>query len=201
MVAFAGYPLKVDDRVIGVLGLFARHKLDRDALGALGDDLPTRSPSGSSASAPSSRREAAEHELRAQAERLELMNEIGKHLVRASTRSARSSSKITNVTTRLAGAQFGAFFYLRDGVTQAVYAGGDAFAKLAGHPDARGDARDHEPVRSDDIRREIRHAFELDVPIKSYLARAGHRARRHDRRRPACSATSARTCSALGPSA
>src|SRR6185312_6301642 len=29
---------------------------------------------------------------------------------------------------------------------------------------------DHEPVRSEDVRRDPRFAFELDVPIKSYLA-------------------------------
>jgi hypothetical protein len=27
MIAFAGYPLVVDDRLIGVLGFFARHML------------------------------------------------------------------------------------------------------------------------------------------------------------------------------
>jgi signal transduction histidine kinase len=79
--------------------------------------------------------------------------------------------KIINVTTRLAGAQFGAFFYtdLR-GATQAVYSGNDAFAKLAGSPIVERTLLDHEPVRSEDIRRDPRTTFELDVPIKSYLA-------------------------------
>jgi PAS domain S-box-containing protein len=35
MVAFAGYPLIVEDRLIGVLGLFARHSLGQDTLNAL----------------------------------------------------------------------------------------------------------------------------------------------------------------------
>jgi PAS domain S-box-containing protein len=35
MVAFAGYPLVVEDRLIGVLGLFARHALRPDTLAAL----------------------------------------------------------------------------------------------------------------------------------------------------------------------
>lgn len=35
MVAFAGYPLVVESRLIGVLGLFSRHKLGPDALMAL----------------------------------------------------------------------------------------------------------------------------------------------------------------------
>jgi PAS domain S-box-containing protein len=35
MVAFAGYPLIVEDRLIGVLGLFARHSLGQDTVHAL----------------------------------------------------------------------------------------------------------------------------------------------------------------------
>jgi PAS domain S-box-containing protein len=35
MVAFAGYPLIVEDRLIGVLGLFARHSLGQDTVSAL----------------------------------------------------------------------------------------------------------------------------------------------------------------------
>jgi signal transduction histidine kinase len=35
MVAFAGYPLIVEDRLIGVLGLFARHSLGQDTVNAL----------------------------------------------------------------------------------------------------------------------------------------------------------------------
>ncbi len=35
MVAFAGYPLLVDNRLIGVVAVFARHELDDDALRAL----------------------------------------------------------------------------------------------------------------------------------------------------------------------
>jgi PAS domain S-box-containing protein len=36
MAAFAGYPLVVEDRLIGVLGLFARHSLGQDTLTAIG---------------------------------------------------------------------------------------------------------------------------------------------------------------------
>ncbi len=35
MVAFAGYPMMVGDRVVGVLATFARHKLEADSLNAL----------------------------------------------------------------------------------------------------------------------------------------------------------------------
>jgi PAS domain S-box-containing protein len=36
MVAFAGYPLVVDERVVGVMAMFSRHTLDADALDTLG---------------------------------------------------------------------------------------------------------------------------------------------------------------------
>ena len=36
MVAFAGYPLQVEDRAVGVMALFARHALPQDTLEALG---------------------------------------------------------------------------------------------------------------------------------------------------------------------
>jgi PAS domain S-box-containing protein len=36
MIAFAGHPLIVENRLVGVLGLFARHKLTEDAVEALG---------------------------------------------------------------------------------------------------------------------------------------------------------------------
>ncbi len=36
MVAFAGYPLRVEDRAVGVMALFARHALSQDTLEALG---------------------------------------------------------------------------------------------------------------------------------------------------------------------
>jgi PAS domain S-box-containing protein len=36
MVAFAGYPLTVEDRLVGVMGMFARHPLEHETLSALG---------------------------------------------------------------------------------------------------------------------------------------------------------------------
>jgi signal transduction histidine kinase len=168
MVAFAGFPLKVDGRVIGVLGLFARHKLDREAVGTLATTADSIAL-GIERKRADLGRETAERELRAQAERLELMIEIGKHLS-AEHEVVPLVHKITNVTTRLAGAQFGAFFYMREGRLQGTYSGGDAFARLAAHPVLAATLDHHELVRSDDIRRDARHAFELDVPIKSYLA-------------------------------
>lgn len=169
MVAFAGYPLKLDDRVIGVLGLFARHKLDRYALGSL-TTVSDAIALGIERKRSELAREGAEQELRTQADQLELLNEIGKHLA-VEHEVAPLVQKIINVTTRLASAQFGTFFYNdRRGVMQTVHSGGDAFAKLAGSPVLERTLLDHEPVRSEDVRRDPRNTFELDVPIKSYLA-------------------------------
>jgi signal transduction histidine kinase len=169
MVAFAGYPLKVDDRVIGVLGLFARHKLDRYALGAL-STVSDSIALGIERKRADLGREGAEAELRTQADQLDLLNEIGKHLA-AEHELAPLVQKIINVTTRLAGAQFGAFFYTdTKGTQHAAYAGNEAFAKLAGSHVVDRTLLDLEPIRSDDLRRDARNALELDVPIKSYLA-------------------------------
>jgi signal transduction histidine kinase len=116
-----------------------------------------------------------EGELRAQAERLELLYEIGKHL---SAEHALSPlvQKITNLTTRITGAQFGAFFYFaaQGGRVHrhAAYSGTprEAFARLADHEVLRRTLEHHEQIRCDEVRREPRTAFELDVPVRSYLA-------------------------------
>ena len=54
MVAFAGYPLVVEDRLVGVMAMFAREELSEDTLEALGSE-PTSSPRASSASRPRKR--------------------------------------------------------------------------------------------------------------------------------------------------
>jgi signal transduction histidine kinase len=167
MIAFAGFPLKVDDRVIGVLGMFSRSALPREAIGAL-SSIADSVAVGVERKRAELARAAAEQELRAQADRLELMVEIGKHLT-AEHELGPLVHKIVNVSARLAGAQFAAFFYLQGGKVHATYSGHDAFAKLIGHPVLEISLEGHEAVRSDDIRRDARHAFELDVPIKSYL--------------------------------
>ncbi|HEY5952215.1 MAG TPA: ATP-binding protein, partial [Kofleriaceae bacterium] len=58
-------------------------------------------------------RQAAEHELRAQAERLELINEIGKNLT-TELELAPLVQRVTNLATRIAHATVGAFFFEYD---------------------------------------------------------------------------------------
>ena len=68
MVAFAGYPLIVDGRLVGVMAMFAREPLS-DAASRRWPRWPTRSPWASSASGPrrscTAAKEAAEAASRA----------------------------------------------------------------------------------------------------------------------------------------
>ncbi len=165
MVGFAGYPLKIGERVFGVLGLFARHKLARETLGTL-NAVADAIAVGVDRKRSELAREAAERELRAQAERLELMVEIGKHLS-AEHDLVPLVHKIANVTTRLAGAQAGAFFYRRQGRLVHAHAGDDLFASFGDHPMLAAALEDHEGHRCDDIRRETQYT--IDLPLKSVL--------------------------------
>ena len=67
MVAFAGYPLVVEERLIGVLGLFARHRLGEDTLTALASIAATV--------AIGIERKRSEEELARYAEELKRSNE------------------------------------------------------------------------------------------------------------------------------
>jgi PAS domain S-box-containing protein len=67
MVAFAGYPLIVEDRLIGVLGLFARHSLGQDTVNALASVAATI--------AIAIERKRSEEALVSQAEELRRSNE------------------------------------------------------------------------------------------------------------------------------
>jgi signal transduction histidine kinase len=109
LVAFAGYPLRVDNNVVGVLALYSKHKLGHDttgALAAIADSIAL----GIERKAADDARHTAQAELRAQAERLELLNEIGKNLT-SELELAPLAQRVTNLATRLAHAGFGAFFF------------------------------------------------------------------------------------------
>jgi signal transduction histidine kinase len=133
IVAFAGYPLRVDGDVVGVLAVYGRHPFTQDttsALATIADSIAV----GVERKLAEDARESAETELRAQAERLELINEIGKNLT-SELELAPLAQRVTNLATRLAHASYGAFFFEYD-------AAADAFMRVA----VAGAARENLPL-------------------------------------------------------
>jgi GAF domain-containing protein len=102
MVSFAGYPLKVDGKVIGVMAMFARSELPPDTLDALA--------SVADAVAVGIERKRAEARLKDESETLEVLNTVGQTLA-AELNTDALVQAITDSATRLSGAQFGSFFY------------------------------------------------------------------------------------------
>jgi GAF domain-containing protein/CheY-like chemotaxis protein/two-component sensor histidine kinase len=102
MVAFAGYPLIINGKVLGVMAMFARHPLADDTLTAL----------STIADAVAIGIERSRADLRAREERdtLEAVNEVGRALAAELDRE-KLVQAVTESATKLAGAAFGAFFY------------------------------------------------------------------------------------------
>ena len=121
VVAFAGYPLRVYGNVVGVLAVYSRNQLGHDTTGALAT-IADSIALGIERKLSEDARVIAETELRAQAERLELINEIGKNLT-SELELGPLVQRVTNLATRLAHATFGAFFYEYDPTT-------DLFSKV-----------------------------------------------------------------------
>jgi signal transduction histidine kinase len=109
IVAFAGYPLRVDGNVVGVLAVYGRKGFGHDTTGALAAVADSIALGIERKSADDARR-AAEGELRLKAEQLELLNEIGKNLT-SELELGPLVQRVTNLATRLAHAAYGAFFY------------------------------------------------------------------------------------------
>ncbi|MFP2905128.1 GAF domain-containing protein [Pyxidicoccus sp. 3LFB2] len=102
MVSFAGYPLIVDGKVIGVMAMFARVPLKEGtlvALAAIADSV-----------AVGIQRKRAETRAREESEMLDLLNKVGQSIA-AELDTDKLVQAITDSATRLTGAQFGAFFY------------------------------------------------------------------------------------------
>ncbi|HUS33550.1 MAG TPA: ATP-binding protein [Kofleriaceae bacterium] len=114
IIGFAGYPLRVEGNVIGVLGVYGRKAFGHDITGALAT-VADSIALGIERKQSDDARRALETELRGKAEQLELINEIGKNLT-SELELAPLVQRVTNLATRLAHASFGAFFYnLQDG--------------------------------------------------------------------------------------
>ncbi|WP_164001748.1 GAF domain-containing protein [Pyxidicoccus caerfyrddinensis] len=102
MVSFAGYPLIVDSKVIGVMAMFSRVPLKEGTLSALN--------SIADSIAVGIQRKRAEARAHEESETLDILNKVGQFIA-AELDTDKLVQAITDSATRLTGAQFGAFFY------------------------------------------------------------------------------------------
>ena len=109
LVAFAGYPLRIEDRIVGVMAMYSRRKLDHDTLNGLSAIADALALGIASKTADEARR-SAESALRKHAGDLEVLHELGQQLSAVLEREA-LAQRVVDATTRLAGAQAGAFYY------------------------------------------------------------------------------------------
>lgn len=179
MIAFAGYPLLVEGRVIGVMAMFARQQLPDDTLDLLSSVADTL--------AIAIQRQRAERLLRDETEALETLNRLGQSLA-AELDQDRLVQAIVDSATRLSGAQFGAFFYnLVDeaGERYTLYAISgaprEAFSRFAMPRNTAVFAptfAGKDIVRSGDITKDPRYGHSAPhhgmpaghLPVRSYLA-------------------------------
>jgi PAS domain S-box-containing protein len=102
MVAFAGYPLIVAERLVGVMALFARQPLTDATLQAMS--------SVADSIALGIERKRAEEELREQADVIETVNRVGQ-MIAAELDQHKLVQAVTDAATEITGAHFGSFFY------------------------------------------------------------------------------------------
>ena len=179
IVAFAGYPLVVEDRLIGVVALFSRHALEPavlQALAVIADGI-----------ALGVERLQADSRLKEQTEVLETINRIGR-LLSAELDLQKLVQAVTDAATELTGAQFGSFFYNvldEQGASYMLYTLSgvprEAFAKFPMPratqmfgPTFRGEGT----IRVDNVRKDPRYGNNPPhhgmprghLPVVSYLA-------------------------------
>lgn len=109
IVAYAGYPLRVEDRIVGVMTMYTRRAIDHDLLNklsAIADSLAL----GIARKRADAARRQAEERIRRQADHLESLHALGEQLA-AELDAETLVQKIVDAVTRLANAQVGAFFY------------------------------------------------------------------------------------------
>ena len=123
IVSFAGYPLRVEDRIVGVMMMYSRRALDHDMLNSLSTIADAISLGVARKTADAARRRA-EHTLRAQADRLERLYELGKQ-VAAELDVTALAAKVIATATALTGARAGAFVWRLPGRPE------DALAQVA----------------------------------------------------------------------
>lgn len=179
MVGFAGYPLIVGERLKGVLAVFSRSALTEDAVTGLSTIAD--------AVAIGIDRTRADHRARAERDTLQVVNEVGKALA-AELDQERLVQAVTDYSTRLAGAAFGAFFYNAVGPSGETYmlytisgVPREAFSKFPMPRNTQVFAPTFAGqgiLRIDDIRKDPRYGQsppyhgmpEGHLPVTSYLA-------------------------------
>lgn len=109
IASFAGYPLRIEDRVLGVMAMYSRKLLDHDLLNAL-STIADAIALGVARKTSDAARRRAESLLRIHAERLEVLHDLGKELSGELDVTV-LAQKVIDTATRLSGAQAGAFFY------------------------------------------------------------------------------------------
>lgn len=102
MIAFAGYPLIVGERLVGVLAMFARHTLGEETLAMIS--------SVAQMIATGIARKEVEEQQRVDSQISETLYRIG--MVLASERDLHTLVQaVTDAATEVTGAQYGSFFY------------------------------------------------------------------------------------------
>ncbi|MGE0401854.1 MAG: ATP-binding protein [Kofleriaceae bacterium] len=107
--SFAGYPLRVEDRIVGVMAMFSRRSLDHDMLNSLSTIADAISLGVARKTADAARRRA-EHKLRTQAERLERLYELSQQVAGELDVKA-LAEKVIATASALTGARGGAFVW------------------------------------------------------------------------------------------
>jgi signal transduction histidine kinase len=169
LVAFAGYPLRIEDRIVGVMAMYSRRKLDHDTLNGLSAIADALALGIASKTADEARR-AAEAALRKHAGDLEVLHELGQQLSAVLEQEA-LAQKVIDATTRLAGAHAGAFAYrATEGELHRAVAGGAHTGLARRLPIAPG-LDDHHAIRVADLHDSaISVTLPSDLAISSYLA-------------------------------
>ncbi len=175
IVSFAGYPLRVEDRIVGVMAMYSRRALDHDMLNSLSTIADAISLGIGRKTADAARRRA-ETKLRAQADRLERLYELTAQSA-AEVDAKVLAQMVIATATALTGARAGAFVWrasakIDDDAPAFVAATGGALAHPRPMPSLDG------LVRVDDMHAEPRAAelaamlplAEGQSPIASFLA-------------------------------
>ncbi len=171
IVAFAGYPLRIEDRIVGVMAMYSRRKLDHDTLNGLSAIADALALGVESKTADEARR-AAEAALRKHAGDLEVIHELGQQLSAVLEREA-LVQRVIDATTRLAGAEVGAFLYhsTEGELDQAVSGAAPAAVAWRLSPLAAATLDGRRTVRIADVHDAASSVTApADLPITSYLA-------------------------------